>query len=133
MPKATDEEKKAAEEKKREAELAKQKEEAALGDYHKRLEKVREFKAMTDTTAWQSYYSGLLNRIEKHGQMVLDAEQTRDVVRHQEGVKIIRSILEEVEQVVKDLNSYVNAQPLFAPLMHTRAEWNAALCKIELR
>lgn len=133
MPKSSDEEKKAAENKKREADIQESKRQAALGDYNKRLELVREYKAMTDTNAWQSFYGRLLHRIEKHGEMVLEAEQTRDVVRHQEGVKIIRSVLDEVEQVVKDLNSYVNAQPLFAPQMKTRAEWNAALGKIELR
>lgn len=133
MPRATEEEVKEAEERKREAELAEDKRQAALGDYRKRLERVKETKEMTDTAAWQAFYGRLQNRIEKHGQQVLDAEQTRDVVRHQEGVKIIRSVIEEIEQVVHDLNGYVNAQPLFAPQMKTRADWNAALGKIELR
>jgi len=98
-----------------------------LGDYEKALAKVNALKSMTDTEAWRQYYRGILQRIDLHGRDVLDAEKPRDVIHHQEGVKILRQLIDEVRGPVEALNAYVREMPLFALEFHTAAEWNGPL------
>jgi len=104
----------------------------AMGDYDRNLEVVRKVKAMTDTSAWQLFYSELQRRIRKHSESVLDAEKPRDVIHHQEGVKVIRSLIAQIRKPIEELNTFISAMPLFAQDMEIRATWNDALGKIEL-
>jgi hypothetical protein len=129
MSKKTPEEKQADDQKKVEEERKRK----ALTDYEKHLEAVMSLKAMTDTPAWQEHYRHMRARIEAHGQEVLNAEKTREVVQHQEGAKILRALIERVKGPVGDLNHYINAMPLFVSSMPIRAEWNGALGTVELR
>ncbi len=104
----------------------------AVSGYQERLTRVHELKAMTDTKRWQKFYAGIQKDIERHAREVLDAEKTRDVLRHQEGVKILRAILDNVSAPVGELQSYINDMPLFAQGMKTRAKWNAGVGIVEL-
>lgn len=105
----------------------------ALSEYEQHMDAVRNTKAMTDTTAWQQFYRGIQQEIEKHGRMVLVTEQTRTIIRHQEGVKILRALVEKIAEPVHELNRFISNMPLFAPDMGVRAEWNTALGKVELK
>ena len=113
-------------------ELEAQKKKQAHADYDERLKIVRQLKQMTDTPAWQIFYIGIQGRIKTHGLLVLDAEKTRDVIQHQEGVKILKGLIQNVRQPVEDLNGFVNNMPLFAPSEVARANFNEALGTVEL-
>lgn len=106
---------------------------SALADYSSHLATVRELKRMTDTKAWQELVRWITNQIDGHAKAVLDAEKPREVVQHQEGVKILRSFLEKAEQPVNALNEFIHATPLFSGEMKVRAEWNPTLGRVELR
>lgn len=104
----------------------------AFADYHDRLKKVEDLKAMTDTPAWQALYAEIMADIEKHAKDVLDVEKPREVVRHQEGVKILRGLIHRIRIKVDGLNNFVNNTPLFAPAEVVRANFNEALGTVEL-
>ncbi len=133
MPKSPPKEVEAAKAKKAVADQEAQKRLQEKTDYERLLEKVLEVKTMTDTPAWQSFYRGTQRRIEAHGLAVLNAEKNREVIQHQEGVKILRTLIEEVAAPVRDLQEFINRTPLFAKDAHTLAEFNVALGKVELR
>ena len=101
--------------------------------YEAALGRVLELKVMTDTEAWRKFYARIQSQIKRHGQDVLNAEKTREIIQHQEGVKILRAILDDVQAPVGELRMYVNEMPLFAKLFHTRAQWNEALGNVELK
>ena len=63
---------------------------------------------------------------------MLDAEQTRVIIQHQEGVKILRGLLINVAAPVEELKHFINAMPLFSQDMRERADWNAALGRVEV-
>lgn len=112
--------------------LEAQKKEKAFADYEARLKDVTELKDMTDTPAWQKLYAEMQVSIDRHAVDVLDAEKPRDVVKHQEGVKILRGLIFQVRGPVDALNSFVNNTPLFAPSEVARANFNEALGTVEL-
>lgn len=103
------------------------------GDYEKRLADVMLLKAMTDTQAWQDFYRQIQSAIAEHGRAVLTAEKTREIIQHQEGVKILRAQLEMLSGPVRALNSFCNDMPLFAQDFKTRAVWNEGQGIVELR
>ena len=105
----------------------------ALTGYEKRVEQIRDLQRMTDTEAWQQYYFDVQTQITKHGDAVLNAEQTREVIHHQEGVKILRWMIEKIREPVDDLNKFITSYPLFAGEMKIRAEWNASLGTVDIR
>lgn len=97
------------------------------------LAEVLELKAMTDTPAWQKVYARLQDRIKGHGQEVLNAEKTRDIIAHQEGVKRFREFIADLQAPVGALRNYVTEMTLFAAEFHTRARWSEALGQVELK
>jgi len=108
------------------------KEAQARTDYEGYLNDVLSLKTMTDTEAWRSFYSVLRRMETQHGRDVLNAEKAREIVRHQEGVKLIREIIKRVQQPVDNLSNFCNSAPLFASLFDVRAAWNEALGTVEL-
>jgi hypothetical protein len=94
---------------------------------------VLKLKEMTDTPGWQKVYADLQARIKQHGQDVLNAEKTRDIIAHQEGVKRFREFLADLQAPVGALRNYVSEMPLFASEFHTRAQWSEALGQVELK
>lgn len=105
----------------------------AKTDYEKHLDAVKALKEMTDTQAWQDLYRHMQTEIVRHRAALEDAEKARDVVQHQEGIKIIRSVISHARKAVDDLNHFVASMPLFAKTMHTTAEWNDALGRVDLK
>ncbi len=102
-------------------------------DYEKKLADVRDLEDMTSTDSWRRFYTELQSSMNQHRISLEDAEG-KDVIRHQEGLKILRSVIEKVKKPVDDLNSFiVNTGPLFSTNMKYRAEWNTALGKVEMR
>ena len=104
----------------------------ALSDYEEHLNEVLRAKEMTDTAAWQEFYRRLQQDIKRHGEDVLDAEKPREVVHHQEGVKLLRALIQRVADPVGKLDGFIQGMPLFAHQFKTRATWNQALGKVEL-
>ena len=115
-----------------ESAVNRERERAALTDYQKAVDDVLRVKAMTDTDAWKTFYVEIQKQIRRHSIDILDAEKPRDVVRHQEGVKILRGLIGSVREPVGKLNGYIASMPLFSAQMRTRAEWNDALGIVEL-
>lgn len=105
----------------------------ALSDYEKHLKAVKDLKEMTDTASWREFHSRIQKQLAQHGRDVLDAEKTRDIIRHQEGVKILKEIIAEVCEPVTKLQGYVRDMPLFAKDFKDLAEWNTALGQVEMR
>jgi hypothetical protein len=105
----------------------------SLTDYERRLRDVEKLKEMTDTEAWQDFYRSIQQSIDAHGAAVLDAEKSREVIRHQEGVKILRGLIESVQECIAELNRFVTACPLFVQDMPLRATWNETLGTVELK
>lgn len=102
-------------------------------DYEKKLADVRDLEEMTDTDSWRRIHTELQSSMNQHRKSLEDAEG-KDVIRHQEGLKILRAVIEKVKKPVDDLNNFVvNTGPLFSGNMKYRAEWNTALGKVELR
>jgi len=109
-----------------------QEKQLALTDYDKLLRDVTEMKTMTDTAAWQRLYASLRRKIAAHAEDVLEAEKPREVVQHQEGVKILRDVCAWPAAPVQALKDFVKGYPLFAGEMNVRAEWNEVLGRIDL-
>lgn len=105
----------------------------AKTEYEKRLADVMKLKAMSDTDAWQETYRWIRTRIEQHSQDILIADKPRDVIAHQEGVKVLRNFISEVKKPVEAFSDYFLRMPLFAPTVRIRAEWNEVVGKVELR
>jgi hypothetical protein len=115
------------------AEAAQEAKEAqARTDYEGYLDDVLALKKMTDTAAWRAFYSVLRRMETQHGRDVLNAEKAREIVRHQEGVKLVREIVKRVQQPVENLSNFCNSAPLFASLFDVRAAWNEAIGIVEL-
>lgn len=112
--------------------LESRKKRKAFADYDARLKDVSELKDMTDTPAWQKLYAEMQASIDKHAADILDVEKPRDVVKHQEGVKVLRGLIFQIRAPVDALNSFVNNTPLFAPAEVARANFNEALGTVEL-
>jgi hypothetical protein len=106
---------------------------AAMSEYDKKLADVRDLEAMTDTDSWRRIHTEIHAAITEHGVLILDAEG-RDVIRHQEGVKILRNVIDKVKKPIDELNKFITGSgPLFTSEMRHRAEWNSALGKVEMR
>ena len=104
----------------------------AVSGYADRLGEVRRAKVMTDTVAWAELYARIQEEIKGHAAAVLEAEKPRDVVRHQEGVKILRLLAEFPRRPVDKLADYCRSMPLFASQFPVSAGWNDAVGRIEL-
>jgi len=104
-----------------------------LRDYETRLEVVLEMKQMTDTKAWKDFYSGIMNIRRNAEILVLDEEKTRDIIKRQEEVKVVKQIIKLVQKSIENLNAYCNAMPLFRNYFHTNAIFNEALGIIEIK
>lgn len=113
-------------------EVEENKKKVARKDYEDHLESVNELKEMTDTKAWQKFYANLQRAIAKAGRSVLDAEKTRDIIKFQESVKIIRQIIAKVKEPVNEMNTFCTAAPLFVQQFPVRAGFNDATGKVEL-
>lgn len=104
----------------------------ALTDYEKQLQRVLALKSMTDCEEWQRVHRWVKTQIQKHASEILDAEKSREVVQHQEGVKILRDILETVKSPVAEFQAFCNGMNLFASQFRTRATWNDDLGIVQL-
>jgi hypothetical protein len=111
----------------------KQELERAKESYESLMASVMELQALTDMPAWRKLYANVQSKIKMHGSMVLDAEKTRDIIQHQEGVKVLRGFIADVRRPVDDLVNFCNSMPLFGGEFHTRAQWNEALGTVELK
>lgn len=127
---AVEEDRKRQEEEAEAAEERKKKQ--AHEDYKGHLANVETLKTMTDTSAWKTFYVGLKRRIDAASRDILDVEKSRDVVRCQETVKVIRAIIKDARTPVDNMNSFCNAMPLFAQGFSTRASWNDGIGTVEL-
>jgi uncharacterized protein (DUF3084 family) len=112
--------------------IEKQKKEKARDDYNSRLHRVYQLKEMTDTKAWQEYYSKIQRLKEQAAKDVLTAEKTRDIIKFQEMVKILDGTVTGVQGPVEELNRYCHDMPLFAAEFMVRANWNKGLGMVEL-
>lgn len=101
-------------------------------DYEIRLAAVVRLKEMTDTQAWQDLHRSIQTMIQVHAREVLEAEKNREVILHQQGVKILRTVLKQVRIPVDNLNDYITAMPLMSSQMGTRARWIDELGQVEL-
>ena len=90
-------------------------------------------KAMTDSAHWAGVHSRIQRQIAIPAEAVLDAEKPREVIAHQEGVKVMRRFLAELQEPVNELQTFINARPLFAPVFPSRAQWNVALGRVEIK
>ena len=100
-------------------------------DYRSLLADVEALSQMTDTQAWKKFWAALGAMKTTSASEVLLAEQTREIIRFQEGVKLVNVIMDRVEAPVKALTHFCNSMPLFASEFKTRAAWNAALGQVE--
>lgn len=116
-----------------EAEAAEErKKKQAFMDYGGLLAKVKEVKVMTDTPAWKTFYAKMKRRITAAANDILDVEKSRDVVRCQETVKVIKAVINDVRMPVDDLNQFCNSMPLFAQNFSQMAIFNDGIGTVEL-
>lgn len=87
---------------------------------------------MTSTPAWKDYYNKLQQMKKEHSHLILTEEKTREMIRHQEGIKVIDEIIDILRQPVINLNDYCNNMPLFAKQFQYRANFNIALGIVEV-
>ncbi len=123
-----DEEKQIAEEAAKVAAAAEQRDKA-LTDYGRRLAAVQDLAVMTSTENWQRVHRALSRTIQAN-RIALEACAPKDVVPHQEAIKAIRRLFDEVAKPVAELQEFVMSMPLFAGEMNERAEWNATLGRV---
>lgn len=94
-------------------------------EYAKAIVRVRKLRDLTATAAWRDLYRWLVTEIDGHAAAVLEAEKTREVVRHQEGAKILRGIIEHIQSPIHELNAVIDATPLFLPKDYQAGLWDA--------
>lgn len=99
----------------------------AKADYKRLLQDVEELEVMTKTPSWAAFYGYLRERITRHGRDILHAEKTRDIIGHQEGVKILESILEHLSGPVEELRAFIKGMPLFTAEFPKTAHWDESL------
>jgi hypothetical protein len=103
-----------------------------VDSYEKLLTQVQDLSAMCETDTWKRYYAELRAMRQEHARQILTEEKTRQMVAHQEAIKIIDAICEYVAQPVSKLQDLCVAMPLFASEYHTRAQWNMQLGRVDL-
>ncbi len=125
------------EEKEKQVEEAKKREEQEKhkveSDYDRLLKRVFELQDMTNTPAWQLFWKRLQNLRHQHALEIITEEKTRDMIRHQEAIKLIDSIKKQVVEPTGDLDSFCGAYPLFTPHFRHRATWNDALGTVQIK
>lgn len=104
----------------------------ACADYEDKLAKVMSLKDMTDSKAWRWIYDELLNARKLHEQQILTEDKTREMIRHQEAIKMINGMFLKAQQPINELNDYCVSMPLFSSEFHTRAQWNSGNGTVEL-
>ena len=98
----------------------------ALTDYGKKMVRVKEVQKMTETAAWKQLYKSMKSQIVRHAESLLDHTMgTKDVIYHQQGVRKLRELIDQVKAPLNALESFVNEMPLFATdEIEHHAEWN---------
>ena len=104
----------------------------AVADYQSQVVGIRDLAAMTASVNWSRVYRALQESQREHRDALVTCEG-KDVKGHQEAIKAITTLVDEVKRPVDDLTAYINAMPLFAAHMRERAEWNEALGRVEIR
>ncbi len=87
---------------------------------------------MTDTEAWKELYQKMQNLKIKHSKLILSEDKTREMIRHQEFIKIIDEISDLLKQPIENLNDYCNNMPLFQELFSHHANFNSTLGIVEI-
>lgn len=123
--------KKGDEEQKKDSDKARKKD--AMTDYNRLLDEVRAMKIMTDTKAWQDHYAYMKKQMAEHGKAILVDEKTRDMVRHQEAVKIYQDLIAHAQGPIDRLDQFINEMTLFSSGMTERAEWNAGTGRVDIK
>lgn len=106
--------------------LEAQQKKAALTDYEKRLAKVKQLKLMTDTDGWRQLYKSIVKQIAGHAESVLDHTLSgKELSYHQQGVRVLRDLINRVRAPLDALTSFEKELPLFAASeISERAEWD---------
>jgi hypothetical protein len=70
---------------------------------------------MTQTNFWRNhFYPNLKKVFTESREALLNADKTRDIVKHQETIKVVRNLIDLVESVVADFRREQNSSPLLA-------------------
>ena len=89
------------------------KEKNAVSDYRRLMGEVVLLKTISDTLAWRKLYSWIRREIANHSALLLTAEKTREIIQHQEGVKILEALIHEIRRPVTALHDFQKKMPLF--------------------
>jgi Skp family chaperone for outer membrane proteins len=135
MAKKTEKKTDNQDQKERDKKLEDQKKQAALTDYEKRLANVKKLKKLTDTEAWQQLYKSMQKTIANHAESLLDHKLTsKDVIYHQQGVRVLRDLLNRMRAPMDALASFEKDMPLFAPgEIKEHATWDGKTGRVILK
>lgn len=108
---------------------------AALSDYEGRFANVLKLKQLTDTDAWRQLFKSMGKQIAGHAESLLDHTLgTKDVIYHQQGVRVLRDLLTQIRAPMDALTSFASDMPLFAQdAVKQHATWNAKTGCVELQ
>ena len=96
-----------------------------LTHYQKLLKLAEDMQQMTETRAWRRLYTYMMDQVASHAEAILDAEKVREVIHHQEAVKVLRDLLRTVRAPIKSVNDYVKECPLFVGANRVTVKWDA--------
>lgn len=100
------------------------KRERAQEDYRRLIENIHHLADMTQKRGWDWMHDQLQNKRKTAEILILSEEKTRDMIRHQETIKVIQGIYSIIKDRVEELNNYPVKFPLFAIDFRSRAKFD---------
>ena len=105
----------------------------AMTDYEKHLGRVKVTAEMTATEAWAAFYAHCRWCQRTSLEALKNEDKTREIIRHQEAIRAVDTILDVVDRPIRDLAAFIESMPLFSAGMKTRAEFDAKTGRVILR
>ncbi len=106
---------------------------SVMNDVNKKLKRIKELMKMTNTPAWKAFYKRLTDSVRKNEEGLVHLEKNREIIKAQEGVKIINQIIEDVQRPINDLNSLFDNHPLFTPAQQWEASFDKKTGTVDLK
>lgn len=101
--------------------------------YDKLVKSVKELQKLTKLRPFKDFYKSVIGKRETSQTEWVDEDKSREIVRHQETVRIVNSIIDDLRKPVDELNDFCNGMPLLAGLHPMRADFDEATGEVELK
>jgi hypothetical protein len=100
--------------------------------YDRLVQELQQQQEMTSCVYWSRFFGGLLREAEEARTGLESAEKTRDLLKLQVTIALVKSQLKKLKQPVEDLNGLRGRWPLFAHEMPWRGDFDELTGRVTL-